>query len=277
LDIGNIQSMIREYQPDEFYNLAAQSYVAVSFVQPLLTSQVNAIAVLNILEAIRLFSPHTKLYQASTSEMFGNVAVSPQSESTPFNPRSPYGIAKLFAHEMVNNYRDAYGIFGVSGILFNHESPLRGEEFVTRKISITVAKIKSGSKAPLELGNLDAKRDWGFAGEYVTAMWQMLQSSEPKDYVIATGETNTVRDFAHSAFAVAGFNLVWEGSGTEEVGIDSSSNKILVQVNKNFYRPAEIDVLVGDATKAKAELGWEASVKLDELVELMVKNDIEIF
>lgn len=277
LDIGNIQSMIREHQPDEFYNLAAQSYVAVSFQQPLLTSQVNGIAVLNILEAIRLFSPHTKLYQASTSEMFGNVAISPQSESTPFNPRSPYGVAKLFAHEMVKNYREAYELFGVNGILFNHESPLRGEEFVTRKISITVANIKSGSAAPLELGNLDAKRDWGFAGEYVTAMWQMLQTNLPTDFVIATGETNTVRDFAHRAFAVAGFDLVWEGSGLDEVGIDSKTNTALVKVNKSFYRPAEVDVLVGDPTKAKTELDWQASVKLDELVELMVTNDLETF
>jgi len=277
LDIGNIHSIIRQYQPDEFYNLAAQSYVAVSFQQPLLTSQVNGIAVLNILEAIRLFSPTTKFYQASTSEMFGEAVSSPQSESTPFNPRSPYGIAKLYAHGMVKNYRDAHGIYGVSGILFNHESPLRGEEFVTRKITIAAAKIKSGSLDSLELGNLAAKRDWGFAGEYVTAMWKMLQCEEPSDFVIATGETNTVRDFAHKAFAVAGFDLVWDGSDENEVGIESSSNKILVKVNSNFYRPAEVDVLVGDPGKAKIELDWEAEVKLDELVELMIKNDLEIF
>lgn len=275
LDSGSIQRLIRKYKPDEFYNLAAQSFVGVSFDQPLLTSKVNAEGVLHILEAIRVFSPETRLYQASTSEMFGDVLETPQSELTPFNPRSPYGVAKVFAHQMIRNYREAFGLFCSSGILFNHESPLRGEEFVTRKITKSVAAISMGLQEKMYLGNLDAKRDWGYAGDYVVAMWKMLQADSPGDYVIATGKTFTVREFATRAFSAIGIELTWRGSGVDEKGLDSSSENVLVEVDPTYFRPTEVDLLIGDPSLAERELGWKSNTDLGELVGMMVNHDLK--
>ncbi|WP_206997191.1 GDP-mannose 4,6-dehydratase [Trinickia mobilis] len=273
-DLGSSLRLLEKAQASELYNLAAQSFVGVSFDQPATTADVTGIGALNLLEAIRLINPRMRYYQASTSEMFGKVQAIPQSESTPFYPRSPYGVAKLFAHWTTINYRESYGIFGCSGILFNHESPLRGREFVTRKITDTAAKIKLGKTGKLELGNLDAKRDWGFAQEYVDGMWRMLQAGEPDTYVLATNRTETVRDFVGMAFAAAGYQIEWTGKGEQEKGLDVSTGKVLVQVNPKFYRPAEVDLLIGCADKAKEKLGWQPETTLEQLCQLMVDADL---
>ncbi len=273
-DLGSSLRILQTTGATEVYNLAAQSFVGVSFDQPATTAQITGLGALNLLEAIRIVNPKVKFYQASTSEMFGMVQQIPQTEQTPFYPRSPYGVAKLYAHWMTINYRESYGIFGASGILFNHESPLRGREFVTRKITDSVAKIKLGKLDVLELGNMDAKRDWGYAKDYVEGMWRMLQVDEPDTFVLATNRTETVRDFVALAFRSAGINLEFEGQGEDEVGIDSASGKVVVQVNPKFYRPAEVDLLIGDPAKAKAVLGWEPKTTLEQLCALMVEADL---
>jgi GDPmannose 4,6-dehydratase len=273
-DLGSSISILNKVQPDEIYNLAAQSFVGVSFEQPNTTGQITAMGVLNLLEAIRFVNPAIRFYQASTSEMFGKVQEIPQKENTPFYPRSPYGVAKLYAHWITVNYRESYGIFGCSGILFNHESPLRGREFVTRKITDSVAKIKLGMLNCLELGNLDAQRDWGYAKEYVEGMWRMLQVSQPDTYVLATNRTESVRQFVKMSFKAVGINLTFEGSGDKEIGRDSSTGKIVLRVNPMFYRPAEVDLLIGDASYAHSVLGWEAKTSLEQLCDMMVKADM---
>ncbi len=275
LEYSNMFEIIKELKPHEFYNLAAQSFVKTSFAQPLTTSDIDGIGVLRILDILKLISPETRFYQASTSEMFGKVQEVPQKESTPFYPRSPYAVAKLFAHWMCTNYRESYGMFCSSGILFNHESPLRGTEFVTRKITLKVAAIHKGDQTPLEIGNMDSKRDWGYAAEYVEGMYQMLQQEKPDTYVLATGETHTVREFIEHAFQVVDMELAWEGEGAQEVGRDKKTGRLLVKINPEFYRPAEVELLIGDASKARAELGWEAKMKFVELVELMTKSEFD--
>ncbi|MGE4376196.1 MAG: GDP-mannose 4,6-dehydratase [Burkholderiaceae bacterium] len=273
-DLGASIALLQKVQPDEIYNLAAQSFVGVSFEQPTTTAQITGIGALHLLEAIRLVSPKIRFYQASTSEMFGKVQAVPQTESTPFYPRSPYGVAKLYAHWMTVNYRESYGIFGSSGILFNHESPLRGREFVTRKITDAVAKIKLGKLDVLELGNLDAKRDWGYAKEYVEGMWRMLQADVPETYVLATNRTETVRDFVRMAFRAAGMDVDFRGGAENETAVDAATGKTVVRVNPRFYRPAEVDLLIGDAGKAKAQLGWEPKTTLEALCAMMVEADL---
>lgn len=273
-DPGSTVRLLDRCQPAEVYNLAAQSFVGVSFEKPVTTAQITGLGTLNLLEAIRIVNPKIRFYQASTSEMFGKVQSIPQDENTPFYPRSPYGVAKLYAHWMTINYRESYGIFGVSGILFNHESPLRGLEFVTRKITDGMAKIKLGKLECLELGNLEASRDWGYAPEYVEGMWRMLQQDQPDTYVLATGRTYKVRDFLRLAAEALGFDLVFEGQGANEIGIDRTTGKVIVQVNPKFYRPAEVDLLVGNPAKAKQVLGWEAKTSLEELCRLMVEADL---
>jgi GDPmannose 4,6-dehydratase len=273
-DIGTSIALLQRTKPDEIYNLAAQSFVGVSFDQPTTTAHITGLGALNLLEAIRLVNPKIRFYQASTSEMFGKVQAVPQDEKTPFYPRSPYGVAKLFAHWMTVNYRESYGIFGASGILFNHESPLRGREFVTRKITDAAAKIKLGQLDAVELGNLDAKRDWGYAKEYVEGMYRMLQASEPDTFVLATNRTETVRDFVRMAFRAVDIELDFRGSGVEEQGIDRKSGKTLVRVNPKFYRPAEVDLLIGNPAKAKARLGWEPRTTLEALCRMMVEADL---
>jgi GDPmannose 4,6-dehydratase len=273
-DLSACFRLVKTADPDELYNLAAQSFVKVSFEQPVTTGEITGIGAVHLLEAIRNVKPSVRFYQASTSEMFGKVRATPQDEGTPFYPRSPYGVAKLYAHWMTVNYRESHGIFASSGILFNHESPLRGLEFVTRKISDGFAKIRLGKRDVLELGNLDAKRDWGFAKEYVVGMWQMLQTEQPETYVLATNRTETVRDFASMAARAAGFDLAWEGEAEQEVGIDRRSGKSLVRVNPQFYRPAEVDMLIGNPAKAQRELGWAADTTLEQLCQLMVEADI---
>ncbi len=273
-DLGTSIALVQRAEPAEIYNLAAQSFVGVSFEQPSTTAHITGIGALNLLEAIRLVNPKIRFYQASTSEMFGKVQAIPQKEDTPFYPRSPYGVAKLYAHWMTVNYRESYGIFGSSGILFNHESPLRGREFVTRKITDTVAKIKLGKQDVLELGNMDAKRDWGFAKEYVDGMYRMLQADQPDTFVLATNRTETVRDFVTMAFAAAGFPLEWSGSAESETARDTNSGKVLVRVNPRFYRPAEVDLLIGDAGKARDVLGWVPKTTLEELCRMMVEADL---
>jgi len=270
-----IMRVLEKYKPDEFYNLAAQSFVGTSWDQSLYTSDVNAMGVCRILEAIRTCSPHTRFYQASTSEMFGKVSESPQSETTPFYPRSPYGVAKLFGHWMTVNYRESHNLHASSGILFNHESPLRGMEFVTRKISHGLARIALGKQKCIELGNLSSERDWGFAGDYVKGMWQILQQDEGDDYLLATGTTNTIRYFVETAGRGLDMDIVWEGSDSKEIGIDRKTNNIVVKVNPKFYRPSEVELLLGDATKAREKLGWEAKVTIDELIGMMVKADYD--
>ncbi|MCL2567052.1 MAG: GDP-mannose 4,6-dehydratase [Alphaproteobacteria bacterium] len=278
LEFTNICRVLQKYQPDEFYNLAAQSFVGTSFEQPIYTTQVDAIGPAYILEAIRSYSPHTKFYQASTSEMFGLVQSVPQSEKTPFYPRSPYGVAKLYAHWLTINYRESYNLHANSGILFNHESPMRGKEFVTRKITDHLAKIfcKITDK-PLELGNLHSKRDWGFAGDYVEAMWLMLQQEKADDYVVSTGETYEIIEFVNLAASICGFDLEWSGENETEKAIDKKTGKTLVQVNPKFYRPAEVELLIGDSKKAETQLGWKRKVDFPSLVKMMMENDIAIY
>jgi len=273
-DQSNSIRMVMDIKPDEIYNLAAQSFVGVSFEQPLATAHITGLGTVHLLEAIRIVDPKIRFYQASTSEMFGEVQEIPQKESTPFYPRSPYGVAKLYAHWMVINYRESYDMFGCSGILFNHESPLRGREFVTRKITDSVAKIKLGKLDVLELGNMDAKRDWGFAKEYVEGMYLMMQADKADTYVLATNRTETVRDFVTMAFKAAGMELVWEGKDEEEIAKDKANGKVVVRVNPLFYRPAEVELLIGNPQKAKDELGWEAKTTLEELCAMMVKEDL---
>ncbi len=273
-DQANSIRMVADINPDEIYNLAAQSFVGVSFEQPLATAHITGLGCVHLLEAIRIVNPKIKFYQASTSEMFGEVQEIPQKESTPFYPRSPYGVAKLYAHWMVVNYRESYGIFASSGILFNHESPLRGQEFVTRKITDSVAKIKLGLLDCMELGNMDAKRDWGFAKDYVEGMYLMLQADKADTYVLATNRTETVRDFVTMAFKGAGIEVEFKGSTENEIAINKATGETVVRVNPKFYRPAEVELLIGDPQKAKDELGWEPKCTLEELCSMMVKEDL---
>ena len=275
LDQMSLMTLIRDIQPDEVYNLAAQSFVPTSWSQPVFTGEATAIGVTRMLEAIRYEKPDAKFYQASSSEMFGKVVEMPQSEKTPFYPRSPYGVAKVYGHFITVNYRESYGIFAVSGILFNHESPRRGKEFVTRKITDGVARIKFGLLDTLELGNLDAKRDWGFAGDYVRMMWLMLQQDEAEDYVIGTGEAHSVREFVDLALKYAGFDIRWEGEGLNEHCIDKNSGKTIVRVSKEFFRPAEVNHLLADPKKAREKLGWQPRVSFANLVQMMVDADIK--
>ena len=275
-DVVSLMNAMKISNADEVYNLAAQSFVATSWEQPLATADIDAIGVTNMLEAIRNVKPEAHFYQASTSEMFGLVQEMPQTEKTPFYPRSPYGVAKLYGHWITKNYRESYNLFACSGILFNHESERRGKEFVTRKITYSVARIKQGVQDHIELGNLDSKRDWGHSKDYVRAMWLMLQQDQPDDYVIATNETRTVREFVETAFGHVGIKLNWEGTGIDEVGKDAETGKVLVKVNKDFFRPAEVDVLLGNPAKAETVLGWKREIPFSELVERMIKNDMEI-
>ena len=276
-DSMNLVRLIMNIKPDEIYNLAAQSHVAVSFEEPEYTANADGVGVLRILEAVRVagLEKTTRIYQASTSELYGKVAEIPQKETTPFHPRSPYGVAKLYGYWITKHYREAYGMYAVNGILFNHESERRGETFVTRKITLAVGNIVKGKQEKLYLGNLNAKRDWGYAQDYVECMWLMLQQDTPEDFVIATGETRTVREFVESAFSCAGINLRWEGEGVEEKGIDTATGKILVEVSPEFFRPAEVDLLLGDPTKAREVLGWNPrKTSFEELVRRMVEHDL---
>ncbi len=274
-DSSSIISILKAVNPDEIYSLAAQSHVQVSFEVPEYTANSDALGVLRLLEAVRMLGmKNTRIYQASTSELFGLAQETPQKETTPFHPRSPYGVAKLYAYWIIVNYREAYGMFACNGILFNHESERRGENFVTRKITLGVAKIKAGIPTKITLGNLDAKRDWGHAKDYIEAMWLMLQQEKPEDFVIATGETHSVREFAEAAFKRAGVNLRWEGQGVEEKGFDADTGKVLVEIDPRYFRPAEVDFLQGDATQAKEKLGWVSRIKFQELVNLMVDYDV---
>lgn len=273
-DLGSTIALVQKVEPDEIYNLAAQSFVGVSFEQPSTTAQITGVGALHLLEAIRLLNKKIRFYQASTSEMFGKVQAIPQAEDTAFYPRSPYGVAKLYAHWMTVNYRESYDIFGSSGILFNHESPLRGREFVTRKITDSVAKIKLGKLDCLELGNIDAKRDWGFAKEYVEGMWRMLQAQEPDTFVLATNRTETVRDFVRMAFKGAGIDVEFNGKAENETATDTATGKMVMRINPRFYRPAEVELLIGNPAKAKAILGWEPKINLEQLCQMMVEADL---
>lgn len=277
-DSSNAHTLIREIRPDEVYNLAAQSHVAVSFEVPEYTAEATGVGTLRLLEALRQSGLPIRFYQASTSELFGGLPdTAPQSEATPFYPKSPYGAAKLYSFWITKNYRESYGMFAVNGILFNHESPRRGETFVTRKITLAVARILAGKQEKLSLGNLDAKRDWGFAGDYVEGMWRMLQQDAPDDYVLATNETHTVREFAELSFRAAGIEIEWRGSGVEEKGYDAKTGRLLVDVNPRFFRPAEVELLWGNPSKAERELGWRRKVSFSELVRMMVQADRETF
>ncbi len=276
-DFSNICRLFSSCKPTEIYNFASQSHVAVSFDEPEHTTDINANGVLRLLEAMRYFAMDgCRFYQASTSELFGNAPQTPQNENTPFHPRSPYGVAKLYAYWMVKHYREHYGIHACNGILYNHESPRRGENFVTRKITYSLARIKAGQQDVLKLGNIDAQRDWGYAKEYVKAMWKMMQHDTPDDFVIATGKTNTVRDFIEKAASVGGFDIVWEGEGVKEVGRDKKSGNIIVGIDPKFYRPIEKTVLCGDSTKAQKILGWKPETSFDQLAEKMMKNDLDL-
>ena len=275
-DSSNAHALIREIQPDEVYNLAAQSHVAVSFEVPEYTAEATGVGTIRLLEAVRQSGLPIRFYQASTSELFGGLPeTAPQSETTPFYPKSPYGAAKLYSFWITKNYRESYGMFACNGILFNHESPRRGETFVTRKITLAVARIAKGLQEKLTLGNLDAKRDWGFAGDYVEGMWRILQQDQPEDYVLATNETHTVREFVEKAFAETGVPIRWEGEGSNEKGYDAKTGKLLVDVSEQFYRPAEVELLWGDSTKAEHELGWRRKVGFAELVKMMVAADLK--
>ena len=273
-DVVSLTNAMRISQADEVYNLAAQSFVGTSWEQPVATAEIDGIGALNMLEAIRMIKPNAKFYQASTSEMYGLVQAIPQNEDTPFYPRSPYGVAKLYGHWITKNYRESYDMYACSGILFNHESERRGKEFVTRKITDAVARIKLGVQDVLELGNLDAKRDWGHAKDYVKAMWLMLQQDEADDYVIATNETRTVREFVERTFKYVNIDIVWEGSEVNEIGKDKATGKTLVKINPDFFRPAEVEILIGDPSKGERKLGWKREISFDELVERMIKNDL---
>ena len=273
-DVVSLTNAMRISQADEVYNLAAQSFVGTSWEQPVATAEIDGIGALNMLEAIRMIKPTAKFYQASTSEMYGLVQAIPQNEDTPFYPRSPYGVAKLYGHWITKNYRESYDMYACSGILFNHESERRGKEFVTRKITDAVARIKLGVQDVLELGNLDAKRDWGHAKDYVKAMWLMLQQDEADDYVIATNETRTVREFVERTFKYVNIDIVWEGSEVNEIGKDKATGKTVVKINPDFFRPAEVDILIGDPNKAETKLGWKREIPFVELVERMIKNDL---
>lgn len=278
-DMTDVISLIKAMQisqADEVYNLAAQSFVATSWDTPLGTADIDALGVTNMLEAIRTVKPDARFYQASTSEMFGLVQEIPQKETTPFYPRSPYGVAKLYGHWITKNYRESYGLFACSGILFNHESERRGKEFVTRKITDAAARIKLGMQEVLELGNMDAKRDWGHSQDYVEAMWLMLQQDQPDDYVIATNETRTVREFVQAAFSAAGMDIEFRGSGMDEIAVDRATGKTVVKVNSRFFRPAEVELLIGNPAKAEKLLGWRRNISFRELVDRMVKNDLEL-
>ncbi len=276
-DSGSLSKLIYKIQPDEVYNLGAQSHVKVSFDVPVYTGDVDALGAVRLLESIREINPRIKFYQASSSELFGKVRETPQSETTPFYPRSPYGVSKMYAYWITLNYREAYDLFACNGILFNHESPRRGETFVTRKITKGITDILNGKTDKLYLGNIDAKRDWGFAGDYVEAMWLMLQQSEPDDYVIATGETHTVREFCNLAFQHVGITLEWQGSGEQEKAIDSTTGKELINISSKFFRPTEVDLLLGDPSKAKSKLKWQQKVSFEELVNMMVESDIKYY
>ncbi len=275
-DSSSIKRIVDLVQPDEIYNLAAMSHVKVSFDIPEYTGDIDGLGPLRFLEAIRANCPKARFYQASTSELYGKVREIPQSETTPFYPRSPYGVAKLYAYWAVINYRESYGIYACNGILFNHESPRRGETFVSRKITLAVARIKMGLQERLVLGNLDAKRDWGYARDFVEGMWRMLQQETPDDFVLATGETTTVRDFVELSFREVGIEIKWEGKGVEEKGFDRETGNLLVEVSPEFFRPAEVDLLIGDPTKAREKLGWTSSTTLQELVRIMIKSDLEL-
>lgn len=275
-DSSNLNRLIEKIQPTELYNLAAQSHVAVSFEVPEYTAEATGVGTLRLLDAIRESGVKCKFYQASTSELFGGLPnTAPQSEKTPFYPKSPYGVAKLYSYWITVNYRESYGLFACNGILFNHESPRRGETFVTRKITMAVANIIAGKQEKLSLGNMDAKRDWGFAGDYVEGMWRILQQNEPKDYVLATNETHTVREFVELAFKEVGIEIVWNGTGVDEKGIDKATGKVLVDVNPRYFRPAEVELLWGDSTKAETELEWKRKVKFEDLVKMMVDSDMK--
>lgn len=275
-DIVSLINAVNVSRPDEVYNLAAQSFVGTSWEQPIATADIDAIGVTNMLEALKVAAPLARFYQASTSEMFGLVQEIPQRETTQFYPRSPYGVAKLYGHWITKNYRESYDMFACSGILFNHESERRGEEFVTRKITKAVANIKLGNQEFIELGNIDSKRDWGHARDYVEAMWLMLQQEKADDYVVATGETRTVREFVEEAFRCIGVNIAWEGDGVNEIGFDSETKKILVKINPEFFRPAEVEILIGDPKKAETLLGWKRKVTFKDLVKMMVENDLKL-
>lgn len=275
-DLASLVHAMKISQADEVYNLAAQSFVATSWEQPFATADIDAIGVMNMLEAVRLVKPQARFYQAATSEMFGKVQEMPQTEKTPFYPRSPYGVAKLYGYWITKNYRESYGMFACSGILFNHESERRGKEFVTRKITDAVARIRQGALDHLELGNLEARRDWGHARDYVRAMWMLLQNEEAKDYVIASNETRTVREFVETAFRAAGLEIAWEGSGAGEIGREKTSGKVLVKVNPDFFRPAEVEVLWGNPQKAEKELGWKREISFEDLVRRMVNHDMKL-
>jgi len=275
-DASSINRLLRELRPDEIYNLGAQSHVRVSFDVPEYTGEVDALGAVRILEAIRETGLTTRFYQASSSELYGKVVETPQRETTPFYPRSPYACAKAYAFYITQNYRESYDLFACNGILFNHESPRRGETFVTRKITRAAARIKLGLQECLYLGNIEAKRDWGFAGDYVDGMWRMLQADQPDDYVIATGETHSVREFAELVFARHDMPLVWQCEGVDEKGIDQASGKVVIEIDPRYFRPAEVDLLLGDAAKAKLELGWEAKTSFQELVQMMTDSDLKI-
>jgi GDPmannose 4,6-dehydratase len=275
-DSSSVNRILAQVRPTELYNLAAQSHVGVSFEQPEYTCDVDATGVLRLLEGLRSNRLDTRFYQASTSELYGKVEEVPQTETTPFHPRSPYAVAKLYGYWIVRNYREAYGMHASNGILFNHESPRRGENFVTRKVTLGLARVKAGLQRVLALGNLDSKRDWGYAKDYVEMMWMMMQRDEPEDFVVATGETHTVREFVERSAEVAGYDIVWEGEAAEELGRDRASGEVIVKVDPRFYRPAEVDLLLGDPSKAKDLLGWEPKVTFEELVEIMMRADLEL-
>jgi GDPmannose 4,6-dehydratase len=275
-DSSSLNRIVAQTRPTEVYNLAAQSHVAVSFEQPEYTADVDGTGVLRLLEALRSNRVEARFYQASTSELYGKVEETPQTETTPFHPRSPYGVAKAYAFWIVRNYREAYGMHASNGILFNHESPRRGENFVSRKVTLGLAQIRAGKLATLKLGNLDSRRDWGYAPDFVEMMWVMLQQPEPDDFVVATGETHTVREFCERAGRAAGFELVWEGKGVGERGRDARTGKVVIEVDPKFFRPAEVDLLLGNPAKAKLKLGWEPRVRFQELVEIMMKADLDL-
>jgi len=277
-DLGSssvIDNLIRKIQPDEVYNLGAQSHVAVSFEIPEYTADIAGMGTLRLLESLKNYKPDAKFYQASSSEMFGKVQETPQKETTPFYPRSPYGCAKLFGYWITRNYRDSYNMFASNGILFNHESPRRGKTFVTRKVTRAVANIKLGKEECLYIGNMDSQRDWGYAGDYVEAMWKMLQHSKPNDYVISTGETHSVRELIEEAFKHIGVDIVWKGEGLDEIGVDKKTDIVRVRVDEKYFRPAEVDLLLGDCTKAKKDLGWKPKTTFKELVKMMMEFDLE--